>query len=211
MKITISAFWLFMSLTGCSQPNGGQSIPDRVVGGGCDGCELMYEQIPSTMSWKTIIAAAGEAGERMTIRGMIYSLDGKPAPGVILYVYHTDSKGYYSPAPGQVAAKRHGHLRGWMRTDENGRYQFTSIRPAPYPDRKIPAHIHAIVKEAGLTEYYIDEYLFDDDPLVTGKEKANQENRGGQGIVHLVRNSQGEWTGTRDITLGLNVPDYSGR
>src|SRR4051794_966996 len=71
-----------------------------MVGGGCDGCEGIYEGMPQELSWQTAIASAAEPGERLEISGIIYQVDGKtPAPNVILYVYHTDAKGYYSPAP----------------------------------------------------------------------------------------------------------------
>jgi protocatechuate 3,4-dioxygenase beta subunit len=180
-----------------------------VVGGGCDGCELLYDGMPQQLSWLTAIAAPSEPGERMEITGTIFRADGRtPASNVILYVYHTDAKGLYSPAPDSTGAgRRHGHLRGWMKTNERGEYKFTSIRPAQYPSRQIPAHIHSIIKEPDKNEYWIDEYLFDDDPvLARGQQKP--ENRGGSGIIHLTKNSEGVWMGRRNIVLGLNVPNY---
>jgi protocatechuate 3,4-dioxygenase beta subunit len=99
-------------------------------------------------------------------------------------------------------------LRGWVKTNESGDYKFTTIKPAPYPSRDNPAHIHPIVKEPDKNEYYIDEYLFDDDPLLTQEKRAKLENRGGSGIIHLVKRDDGLWTGQRNIILGLNIPDY---
>lgn len=182
-----------------------------VVGGGCDGCEGIYEGMPQQLSSQTSIASASEPGERMEISGIIYQVDERtPAPNVILYVYHTDAKGYYSPAPNATnLARRHGHLRGWLRTGVSGEYKFTTIKPAPYPGMDNPAHIHPIVKEPGKNEYYIDEYVFDDDPLLTQDKRAKLENRGGSGIVRLTRSSDGVWTGKRNIILGLNIPDYT--
>ena len=169
----------------------------------------IYEGMPQTISWSTALASVDEPGTPMTISGTIYQADGKtPAPDVILYVYHTDNKGHYSPAPGQKDAVRHGHLRGWMKTDASGRYQFRSIRPAGYPSRTAPQHIHPLVKEKGRTLYWIDEYFFDDDPLLRPEERAKHQKRGGDGLIHLSKNTKGEWEGHRDITLGLNVPNY---
>jgi protocatechuate 3,4-dioxygenase beta subunit len=183
--------------------------PPQLVGGGCDGCELMFEGMPRTLDWRTAIAGNGEAGEPLEMRGVIYRSDGKtPAPGVILYVYQTDAKGYYSPAPGQTQGRRHGHLRGWMKTDRMGRYELRTLRPAPYPNRDIPAHIHPVVKEPGKNEYYLDEYLFADDPLLTPEKRGKLENRGGSGIVEVARNKNGIWMGRRDIVLGRNIPYY---
>jgi protocatechuate 3,4-dioxygenase beta subunit len=96
-----------------------------------------------------------------------------------------------------------------MRTNAGGEYEFTTIKPAPYPSRDNPAHIHPIVKEPDRNEYYIDEYVFDDDPLLTQQRRNRLENRGGSGIITLVRSSDGVWHGRRNITLGLNIPNYS--
>lgn len=185
-----------------------QSKKDKPVGGGCEACDEMYEGMPRNLSWQTTIAAPDEPGERMIIRGTIFKKDGKtPAPNVILYVYHTDNKGLYSLSPNQTVAKRHGHLRGWMKTDEQGRYQFRTIRPASYPNRKAPQHIHPLIKEEGFTLYWIDEYLFLDDPLLTEEEKAKQPMHGGSGVIGLVKQN-GVWMGKRDIVLGMNIPGY---
>jgi protocatechuate 3,4-dioxygenase beta subunit len=197
--------------------NGDATLPSQAapsvekrVGGGCETCEAIYDGQPAKLDWQTSIAPAGEPGEPMEIGGHIFRADGKTAAaGVVLYVYHTDAAGLYSPSPEQTgSARRHGHLRGWMRTNERGEYRFTSIRPAAYPGRRIPQHVHPIVKEPGKSEYWIDEYRFDDDPLLTPEERAHAENRGGSGLVRLEKNGAGVWVGRRDIVLGLNVPDY---
>src|SRR5262249_43839784 len=95
---------------------------------------------------------------------------------------------------------------GWMMTDREGRYQFRTIRPAPYPNARIPAHIHPIVKEPQRNEYSIDEYVFGDDPLVTRKERGLMEGRGGSGVVEVTKKNGGVWVGLRDIILGRNIP-----
>jgi len=160
------------------------------------------------MNWETRLADANEPGEPVEISGTIYQVDGTtPAANVILYVYHTDATGLYAPGPGQTDARRHGRLRGWMKTDASGRYKFHSLKPAAYPGRAIPAHIHPIIKEPDKNEYYIDEYRFEDDPLLTAGERAKEEKRGGSGIIKLTRQN-GVWVGRRDIVLGYNIPNY---
>ncbi len=211
IKVASLALPIFPSLlfgaSKCSS-NPGVTAAQGKVGGGCDGCELIYEGLPENLSWTTKLNPAAEPGEAMEIRGIIYQKDGKtPQPNVILYVYHTDAAGYYSPAPNQTHGRRHGHLRGWMKTNAKGEYQFTSIRPAPYPNRPFPAHIHPIIKEPDKNEYWMDEYVFDDDPLLTAAERAKVQNRCGSGIIHLAKQN-GVWMGRRDIILGLNVPNY---
>ena len=94
-----------------------------------------------------------------------------------------------------------------MKTDKLGRYEFQTIRPGAYPNRKDPQHIHTIIKEPNGTFYWIDDFQFDDDPLLTGKAKSNQQKRGGSGILSARKNENGIWVATRDIILRLNVPD----
>lgn len=198
---TFSVIFFALVAMACDAQN------DRSVGGPCDGCDLMYEGMPQTMTWQTTLSAPSEPGEPMIIEGTIYKKDGKtPAPGVILYVYHTDAKGYYSNLPGEKG-NRHGHLRGWIKTGADGKYKFTSIRPAQYPRETIPAHIHPLVKEPGLTLYWVDEYLFEGDKFLTDEERRRQEKRGGNGIIQLTK-KDGVWSGTRDIILGMNIPNY---
>lgn len=186
-----------------------QSSSEKQVGGTCETCELMVEGMPTTLHWKTTIASSSEAGEPLLISGIIYKKDGKtPAPGIILYIYHTDAKGLYSASPNQQYGKQHGHLRGWMKTDAQGRYEFKTIRPASYPNSKNPQHIHPIIKEPGVSFYWIDDFVFDDDPLLSEQEKTKLPNRGGSGLLVLKKNEKGIWTGQRDIVLGLNIPNY---
>lgn len=181
-----------------------------LVGGKCDGCDIMYVDMPANIFPVDTSVAWNEKGQKLLVHGAVYKPDGKtPAPNVILYYWHTDNNGYYSPAPNQdEKSKRHGHIRGWVKTDNEGHYAIYTIRPAPYPGRGIPAHIHMIVKEPALNEYWIDEFLFDDDPLLTSTERKKQENRGGNGIL-TVENKNGMQVAERNIVLRLHIPNYS--
>jgi protocatechuate 3,4-dioxygenase beta subunit len=177
----------------------------------CEGCEAIYEtDIPFEQLHSTItLADFNETGSKIKISGIVYNQDGKtPAKDVVLYIYHTDQTGHY-PTKGneQGWGKRHGYIRGWMKTDQYGFYAFYTLRPAAYPGRKDPQHIHLIVKEPGKNEYYLDDFLFEDDPLVTTTVRNNLHNRGGNGIIKLVQD-KGLMHGTRHIILGQNVENY---
>lgn len=210
------AFSLTAFVSGCGQTKKSDLTSpilsrEITVGDGCEDCDLIFEGMPAyeNMSYETVIANSNEPSEPLEISGMIFMPDGKtPAQDILFYVYHTDSRGYYSALDTQTVGKRHGHLRGWMRTDKNGRYKFRTIRPASYPDSQVPQHIHPIIKEPGKTEYWIDEYWFEDDPFVRDEYRAMMDKRGGQGIIKLTKNENGIWIGERDIILGLNVPNY---
>lgn len=201
---------------GCARPAQTQPVVEsraeirERVGGYCEGCEAIYEGMPAQLNWETRIAPAAEPGEPLEASGVIYQPDGKtPAPGVILYAYQTDANGIYPRAPNATGeARRHGRLRGWIKTNAKGEYKLHTIRPASYPGRNIPAHIHLILKEPDKNEYYIDDVEFDDDPMLTAQERARRRKGGGSGVVRLTRNSGGVWLARRDITLGLNVSNY---
>lgn len=181
----------------------------RRTGGACDGCEAIYDGLPSALSSTVRLTPEAEPGERMEISGFVYRVDGRtPAPGVILYLWQTNAQGLYVPGPCQRgAAASHGSLRGWLRSGSRGEYAFSTIRPAPYPQGDLPAHVHVVVKEPDRNEYYLDDFLFDDDPLLTAAKRAVLENRGGSGIMRLKKDN-GRWLGRRDLVLGRHIPNY---
>jgi len=213
--VTVFIFWLINP--GCSQNTGDrnrQNGKTGPVGGPCEGCEAIYEcpvpfnRLPDTDTLPDFFSP----GSRIEISGTVYLADGiTPAKDVVLYFYHTDQTGIY-PRRGDEKgwARRHGYLRGWVKTGSTGFYRFYTLRPAPYPGRKDPAHIHIIVKEPGVREYWIDEFLFDDDPLLTPEKRRDCENRGGSGILTLSRKN-GLSRYIRPVYLGRNVPGYPGR
>jgi protocatechuate 3,4-dioxygenase beta subunit len=41
-----------------------------------------------------------------------------------------------------LVGRTRGLLRGWARTDNDGRFAFESIRPGAYPGGRIPPHFH---------------------------------------------------------------------
>jgi len=207
LALTISALiWIH----GCSQPNAEKSTSERKVGGDCDECEAVFEYGAKKLLWTDTLPDYTNNGPKMEVSGTIYQHDGKtPASGVILYVYHTDQEGVYTTTGNETGwAKRHGYIRGWIKTDETGKYKFYTLRPGAYPGRRNPEHIHATIKEPNVTAYWIDEYLFDDDPILTKKERDQQQKRGGNGIVKVTKHSDGMLIVKRDIILGLNIPEY---
>jgi protocatechuate 3,4-dioxygenase, beta subunit len=170
----------------------------------CDGCEAINDRSHDGLSWETTIAPAGEPGDRLILSGRVFKPDGRtPAPNVVVYAYHTNAAGIYPPLAGapSEAGRRHGYLRGWVVTNAQGEYRFSTIRPGTYPSRVDPAHIHIIVKEPGRQEYWIDEVVFTDDPLVDARYRSRVGNRGGSGIVTATRDANGTWQVRRDIML----------
>lgn len=179
------------------------------VGGPCEGCEAILEYGNKRLTPTDTLPEFENHELKLKVTGTVYKKDGKtPAENVIIYIYHTNRQGIY-PTRGDEEgwAKRHGYLRGWAKTGKDGKYTFYTFRPASYPDRSEPEHIHFTVKEVDRNEYYLDDLLFEDDPLLTVEKRKDRENRGGSGTITLYFR-EGILTANRNIILGLNIPDY---
>lgn len=185
------------------------NIVAQKVGGPCDGCEAIYEYGDRELSSEITMPLYDKCESKLRLTGKVFQSDGvTPAPNVVLYIYHTNEDGIYEKRGNEKGfGKRHGFIRGWLKTDSDGCYVINTFRPGAYPDLEGPAHIHVTVKEPGMNEYYISDFLFDDDPLLTPKHRSREKNRGGSGIVTLEKLDE-IWVAQRDIVLGLNIPDY---
>ncbi len=124
---------------------------------------------PANLTWHADIAGPEEPGERLVISGHVFAPDGEtPVPGIIVYAYHTDATGHYT----KNGTMRPPRLQGWAKTDAQGRFEFRTIRPAAYPGRSIPAHVHFILWGAGYPRQWVDELRFEGDPFVTSRMLA---------------------------------------
>jgi protocatechuate 3,4-dioxygenase beta subunit len=120
--------------------------------------------------WKMVIANQDEPGERIGVSGVVYGADGTtPLPGASVYVYHTDARGYYS---GETTNNSNPRLRGTMRTNAEGRYEFETIKPGPYPSARVPSHIHYVVNAPGYREK-IFEIVFEGDAFIDDRLRAD--------------------------------------
>ncbi len=97
-------------------------------------------------------------GESALYRGRVTDIEGKPLAGALLDVWSGDGEGYYDV---QVSIPPTMRGRGRLRTDDEGRYCFWSIKPSAYPIpddattgtmlRKLgrknwrPGHLHVMV------------------------------------------------------------------
>jgi protocatechuate 3,4-dioxygenase beta subunit len=195
-----------VALLAAGAPRGESAPIERVpvAGGPCEGCDLVFEGMPAEIAPVARIAPAEQPGEPLRIEGTVTNPDGSPAPGTIVYAYHTDAGGIYPRA-----ATRHGALRAWARAGGDGRYRFDTIRPGGYPETDIPQHVHLHVIEPGRCTYWIDDIVFRDDPRLTERQiRFHDRGRGGSGIVTPRREADGTWVAVRDIRLGAGIPDH---
>ncbi|NMN99536.1 catechol 1,2-dioxygenase [Antrihabitans stalactiti] len=107
----------------------------------------------------------------LVFSGQVTDLDGNGLGGAVVELWHADNDGFYS---GFAPHLPDWNLRGKIITDDEGRYEVTTIQPAPYqiptdgPTGQFieaqhghpwrPAHLHLIVsapgKESVTTQLY---------------------------------------------------------
>ena len=121
--------------------------------------------------FRTNVAAPDEPGKRVIIKGTVFETNCKtPLKDALVEVWQTDAEGrYYYREEGY-------RLRGQMKTDKNGSYEFNSIKPGRYKIGRgyRPAHIHIKVSYPGyrtlVTQLYFkgDPYLWPKDACGSG-------------------------------------------
>ncbi len=94
-----------------------------------------------------------------------------------------------------------------MKSGFDGKYEFRTIKPGPYPSNSTPAHVHGHISAPGFPEYPLV-YYFEGDKLITDKNRAKlNHNRGGTpSIIQLKKDSNGVFVGHRDFILEYVKP-----
>jgi protocatechuate 3,4-dioxygenase beta subunit len=151
----------------------------------------------SAASPAAVIAPASMSGPRIAISGQVFRPDGTtPAAGVVMYVYHTRRDGRYAAAPHQPP-----EFRAWIKTDDQGRYRYETIRPGAYPGGGTPEHVHIQFWGPGTPWQYAEDLYFNDDPLVPARERERSARA--RRFAHVVRLQprQGRGEATQNFRL----------
>jgi protocatechuate 3,4-dioxygenase beta subunit len=118
------------------------------------------------------IVTPGEPGERLTVRGSVVDSAGAPVAGALVYLYQTNSEGWYAAdgvhVSGNSGDERHARLFGYVIADAKGRFTLRTIRPAGYPGGELPQHIHVEIRRRGGGGALVTEIVFSDDPRLAG-------------------------------------------
>jgi protocatechuate 3,4-dioxygenase beta subunit len=147
-----------------------QSLSE-VTGPGPVWSELATEDADLT----TNAGTGGEAiGERSIITGRVLDARGEPVPGALLELWQANASGRYvhwreTAFPAPLDPNFLGV--GQCRTDEDGVYRFTTVKPGPYPwgnhpNAWRPAHIHVSILGPALATRLITQMYFPGDPLL---------------------------------------------
>ena len=172
-------------------------LPAMSTGHGRMVCGSCAEPAPLTA--EVSLALPAEPGERIEISGTVFQADGRtPAGSVVLFIYQTDATGHYNREDDPFQPR----LRGWMRTGSDGRYKIRTIKPGAYPNHSEPAHLHVHRYGPGLSEWFFDDLLFADDPLIklTTRSKFSKDGSFSP-IVRLQRGTDGISRGVRDLRI----------
>lgn len=211
-SIKITGVTLVLLLLSCTQKDNAKDMSQTAINSpiqndSCDSPDAnincYFVNMPESLTATMTISDNDKGSEKLIITGNIYKKDGKtPYPNAILYAYHTDSKGEYSKKGNEKGVQKwHGSHHGWCKTDQNGNYRIETIRPASYPNSSNPQHIHAAIKlQDNNKPFHIDDFMFEDDPLLQKIHHTTPREKGGLGVIKVKR-INGIWIGKRDIVL----------
>jgi protocatechuate 3,4-dioxygenase beta subunit len=165
-----------------------------------EALERAQRDRPDRLLAKARIAPESEPGIPLVIHGRVFAEDGRtPVAGAVVFAYHTDREGVYDR---RGAGAHSWRLRGWTKTDADGRFEFTTIRPGAYPSRRQAAHVHfAAFTEK--TRFHAGELLFADDGLLTAKDRESSRKAADFGAVRPVRREGA--TEHVDVNLRLDL------
>ena len=116
--------------------------------------ERAQQQRPAALSSTARIAPAAEPGAPLRVRGQLNGVNGTPAANATVFAYQTDRGGLYDVRENGPHSWR---LRGWVKTDADGRFTFETIRPGSYPGTNNPPHVHFTAFLADGSRYHAGE------------------------------------------------------
>lgn len=111
-------------------------------------------------------------GQRIVVSGRLLDGNSRPVPHSLVEIWQANAAGRYLHTRDNWPAPVDPHFTGLGRalTDDDGRYEFTTVRPGAYPWKNHhnawrPAHIHFSVFGRAFTQRLVTQMYFPDDPL----------------------------------------------
>lgn len=115
-------------------------------------------------------------GQVIRVEGRVLDEAGQPVQGALVDIWQANAQGRYQHEDDPATAPLDPNFQGWgmVKTDEQGRYAFTTIKPGAYSvdgDWSRPPHIHFKISRRGYHElttqmYFAGESLNDTDRLL---------------------------------------------
>jgi len=111
-------------------------------------------------------------GQRIIVHGRVLEADGRPVRHTLVEIWQANAAGRYRHAVDSWPAPLDPNFTGVGRavTDDDGRYEFVTIKPGAYPWKNHdnawrPAHIHFSLFGRAFTQRLVTQMYFPDDPL----------------------------------------------
>jgi protocatechuate 3,4-dioxygenase beta subunit len=111
-------------------------------------------------------------GERITVSGRLLDADGRPIRDSLVEIWQANAAGRYRHRWDTWPAPLDPNFGGGGRmvTDAEGRYEFVTIKPGPYPwgnhpNAWRPAHIHFSLLGRSFEQRLVTQMYFPGDPL----------------------------------------------
>jgi protocatechuate 3,4-dioxygenase beta subunit len=111
-------------------------------------------------------------GERIIVSGRVLDAEGRPLRGTLVEIWQANAAGRYLHRSDRWPAPLDPNFSGAGRcvTDDGGRYQFTTIKPGPYPwgnhyNAWRPAHIHFSLLGRAFAQRLVTQMYFPGDPF----------------------------------------------
>jgi protocatechuate 3,4-dioxygenase, beta subunit len=112
-------------------------------------------------------------GERIIVFGHVFDTEGKPLRNTLVEVWQANAAGRYRHRWDNWPAPLDPNFSGAGRclTDDRGRYEFTTIKPGPYPwgnhyNAWRPAHIHFSLMGRAFAQRLVTQMYFPGDPFL---------------------------------------------
>jgi len=148
-----------------------------------------------------VLISSSEPGVPLVVSGTVRDGNGRPIAGVLVEVFHADTKGEYTRE--RAMDEPMSRLFGFMRTGADGRYEFHTIRPGGYAHAPIPQHIHLLARATGYEAHLCRstcQLVFADDPRMTPEWLAWAKEDGNPVLV-VTTAPDGMQRGTYDFVL----------
>jgi len=125
------------------------------------------------LTGKVKLVSPNERGTKIRIKGQLVDKTGKPVAHASIGIYQADASGCYAPTDSlnKSMSEHDPRLFAYMISDQDGRFEFETIRPKNYPFQYkgslVPAHIHFNISVYGFTNRDLQLVFSDDAPMKT--------------------------------------------
>jgi len=161
-SVARSPKWALLSMESTPSEETGPRFGHQVLGEWDNNLIMNYTQ-----------GKAAAMGERILLHGRVLDEFGRPVPHTLIEIWQANAGGRYRHIKDSYLAPLDPNFGGCGRTitNENGDYEFLTIRPGAYPWQNRgndwrPMHIHISVFGHSFGQRLITQMYFEGDPLI---------------------------------------------